>query len=745
MGVDHVATNNFTGIDNGDKWESQTISYTFDLPDDTIYDHINADQITATQAVIAQMEAITQLTFVYNATPTDENPVNFYFVTTNLGGSVVGRVSNFPSEADQIFIALDDEVDTTDTDDVQRSLTEGYGGFKTALHELGHALGLKHPHHEARARETDDFTLLKHNEDNNNATVMSYDDAESGSVGGAIATAHEGPTSPQTYMLYDVALLQQKYGANHGYMAGDDTYLFDGTARVFTIWDGAGNDTIDVTGSTEGTTIDLREGLENVSSISATHFWIAFNANIENAIGSSGDDDINGNDLANSLSGNEGEDTINGDTGDDTISGGIGNDTLNGQDDADSILGGSGNDEISGGNANDTLFGESDDDTITGGSGDDSIFGGEQSDSIKGDGGNDHIDGNEGDDTISGGIGNDTLRGGTGADLFIISAAVGAADNIIDFTADEDILDLTAFNNVYSLGDISITQEDTSTVLTFADSQTLTLQNFVKENLSEDYTRTNDVPPPPPPNPPSTGGNNSTPQLTEPTGGAASTAETLGSNDGDEINATVTGDRIKGLGGNDTLNGDQGDDFINGNLGNDTITGGAGNDSLRGGKGLDTLDAGSGDDHVNGNLGNDVLFGSSGNNTLHGGKDDDTINGGSGNELIKGDLGNDSIMGNNGNDTIYGRSGADTLAGNNGNDVFAFQASSDSTADTQDIIVDFTQGQDKIDVSALGILDVLELSSTITNNTVIEHQGSDFQFTLNGAHNLTSDDFIFAP
>lgn len=57
---------------------------------------------------------------------------------------------------------------------------------------------------------------------------------------------------------------------------------------------------------------------------------IAHNADIENAIGGSGDDTIAGNNLANNIAGGSGDDTIDGNTGDDTITGGVGDDTIDG-------------------------------------------------------------------------------------------------------------------------------------------------------------------------------------------------------------------------------------------------------------------------------------------------------------------------------------------------------------------------------------------------------------------------------
>ena len=69
-------------------------------------------------------------------------------------------------------------------------------------------------------------------------------------------------------------------------------------------------------------------------------------------------------------------------------------------------------------------------------------------------------------------------------------------------------------------------------------------------------------------------------------------------------------------------------------------------------------------------------------NTIKGGTKADSINGGTG---------NDSILGNAGNDTLIGAKGNDTLTGGAGKDVFYY-----STGDGNDVITDYTAGQDTI-------------------------------------------------
>ena len=87
-----------------------------------------------------------------------------------------------------------------------------------------------------------------------------------------------------------------------------------------------------------------------------------------------------------------------------------------------------------------------------------------------------------------------------------------------------------------------------------------------------------------------------------------------------------------------------------------------------------------GDDAVDAGGGNDRLDGGNGNDTLLGGDGDDVISGG------------------NGDDVVSGGGGNDRLSGGNGGDRFVFGA--DGSIDT---LLDFRSGQDKIDLSGLGI------------------------------------------
>lgn len=284
-------------------------------------------------------------------------------------------------------------------------------------------------------------------------------------------------------------------GDDHIYAVGRNATIY-GTWRTSTIDGGSGVDTLHLTGArgykvTLGGYSDFGRG-GNVRII-----------NVENVIGSAGDDTITGDDLANRLDGGAGNDTLSGGAGNDTVIGGAGDDKIDGGAGDDNLEGGNGNDTIDGGDGNDkinggagndilnggagddiiyggagddkidggagknTLYGEAGNDTITGGKDADTIHGGDGNDTIDGGAGNDilngdagadTIDGGQGDDTISGGEGNDTLRGGAGNDTIKGDAGNdklegGAGDDKLDGGAGDDELDGGDGNDTLSGGD----------------------------------------------------------------------------------------------------------------------------------------------------------------------------------------------------------------------------------------------------------------------------------------------------
>jgi len=218
-------------------------------------------------------------------------------------------------------------------DEFQSGLAPGEQLWGTLLHEIGHALGLKHPFEEPSLADAGHG-----NQDNDRYTLMSYTSRPDSLVIEPTGDESEYEWRPETPMLFDVGALQSLYGTNA--LAADDTHVLPADRPFFmTLWDSGGDDTLDASGFASDSAIDLREG--HFSSIGRFGFsddgvwleeippWyvgtqptyggdnlaIAYGAVIENATGGAGNDTLIGNDAANSLSGGDGDDELSGGAG----------------------------------------------------------------------------------------------------------------------------------------------------------------------------------------------------------------------------------------------------------------------------------------------------------------------------------------------------------------------------------------------------------------------------------------------
>lgn len=201
---------------------------------------------------------------------------------------------------------------------------EGSTWFLTALHEIGHALGLSHPFMDDPLKAP---PFLPAATDTRQFTVMSYSAAYNGR-----ATNPVNPISlivePNTPMLYDALTMQAKYGLNATFNDTNTTYTFTNDSEfVEAIWDTAGNDTINLSNFTSQLDVNLNPGVYNSVGPLSDNLVILYGADIENLIGGKSHDRLTGNKFDNIIRGNEGGDTISGEGGDDYLDGGIGDDT----------------------------------------------------------------------------------------------------------------------------------------------------------------------------------------------------------------------------------------------------------------------------------------------------------------------------------------------------------------------------------------------------------------------------------
>jgi len=204
------------------------------------------------------------------------------------------------------------------------------GGFDyiTLIHELGHGLGLAHPHDNGGYSSvfpgvTSSFGDYGDDFQNQGIfTTMSYNDGWQ-----SVYPSHSdvGYGYQGTPMAFDIAALQILYGANNSYNTGNNTYYLptvngqNQNTYWSCIWDAGGTDTISNVGSSISCNINLNEaplvgeyagGYVSWNNNIVGGFTIANGVIIENANGGDGDDDITVNSASNVIDGNGGTDYV---------------------------------------------------------------------------------------------------------------------------------------------------------------------------------------------------------------------------------------------------------------------------------------------------------------------------------------------------------------------------------------------------------------------------------------------------
>lgn len=335
---------------------------------------------TASQAAVVERAFqswadVAEITFSRTSNP---NAAELHETLTTLGGDVLGQHA-LPGTAFNTGSTMQAEGEFDRLNLTDGGLRVGSYGYTTLVHELGHGLGLDHPH-SGLEESPRDFSKVfpgvsqifsdygTNNLNQGIFTVMSYNDGwasvQKPYDKGLLAYGYvAGP------MAFDIAAIQALYGANMSYHTGNNTYVLPnqnaGGTYWSCIWDAGGSDTIIYNGARTAR-INLNDAtLDNSPTGGGSPSYasgifggvtIANSVVIERAIGGSGRDIITGNEADNMLNGRGGNDVLKGGAGNDWITGHKGNDSISGEGGNDVIYGGAGNDRIIGGDGGDTLI-----------------------------------------------------------------------------------------------------------------------------------------------------------------------------------------------------------------------------------------------------------------------------------------------------------------------------------------------------------------------------------------------------
>ena len=402
----------------GPYWDDSSLSYSIYNQDNPVGYNYSQNAATVSGAVTADnnmwdYRTDVQLMFSRIA---DSSGLTFEEIvedpTTGTVGDIRlafsdGFVTDAPSAGAFAFAPETDspisgDVWWNDDDPDNYDLSSGTKGFQRGLHEIGHAVGLSHPHDSGSYDSSTLSGISASDKDNYRYSVMSYNQGGTGSsylydrnmavdytvsfnpVSNFATIAYSASrVMPSTMMILDVEALEHLYGAS---TANSTSTTYDvssfGDEFIQTITDSGGSDTIDASYASGASTINLTAGslssintrtqadlvteIEDaiIAAAAATNVTLArsdaavqdrityfetsylpfYNAYAQPTTGGTalyeGTDNlaIARSAMIENVIGGSGADQITGNTSDNSITGGQGDDTINGGDGTDKAL-----------------------------------------------------------------------------------------------------------------------------------------------------------------------------------------------------------------------------------------------------------------------------------------------------------------------------------------------------------------------------------------------------------------------
>jgi Ca2+-binding RTX toxin-like protein len=665
----------------------------------------------------------------------------------------------------------------------EANLAQGGYAFITVVHELGHAVGLAHPHDGGSEPDATVFpgvtSPFDTGDDGLNQgiwTTMGYNDGWNQQTAASFAYGWQG-----SFMAFDVAALQAIYGVNTTYNAGNNVYALPGVNGSGTfwscIWDAGGTDVVSAEGLGGSCIINLNAapligpnagGYVSYQPGILGGFTIANGVVIENAIGGNGHDNITGNIANNLLLGNAGADFLDGGFGEDTLVGETGDDTyvidvlgdviVEAVNEGSDVVRASIDYALSDGLETLVLVGTAPL-SGSGNSADNALYGNEGNNSLSGAGGNDSFNGGYGADTMIGGLGNDRYYVENSSDAVVEEVGQGneSVDSAVDWTLAEGIENLalistslvghgneldnsilsTYGNVVYGHGGDDTLAAAGCTLYGGDGDDILDAGRSMYGGVGNDYYYLSDkydyI------EEQSDQGIDSvqvtfTYELPTNVENVVLIGFTAYDAVGNDLDNVMTGNDER----SNTLVGNAGADWLMGKIGNDTLEGGAGDDTLDGGEGVDRLAGVDGDDtyviHDPTDLTDAIVEGldqgidtiaTSISCALGDNLERLLLTGiawinGTGNALAN------TIIGNSGANRLDGGAGADTLEGGGGADTYWIDDGGDIIVESADDAIDSVRSS--VSIVLITGLDWLAL----TGDDDIDGIGNDLANIIDG-------------